>query len=261
MSDNIDYLKQWLKHRKTSTTYTGFDYIALAEVDGSRNSIFELLAKRIFIYHQDYDAYVEDLMEDLSDLGYPETASDDNRPKDHNTRMGNFGEIVISEYLCSFHDYTIPVFRLRYNANQDSSMKGDDVLAFKFDDDGVSEVVIVEAKTSQKFQTGVVEQALNQLKTVPPRPKSINFILQVLHDQGKFKERQQIKRAFPQNHKKRYVLFLLTGRKPRNPFECIQQDSLKPDNLVAIQMYLDDIVNFMNQLFDYKVTLNGIWTG
>ncbi|MCA0454916.1 MAG: DUF1837 domain-containing protein [Chloroflexi bacterium] len=256
-----NYFELWLTTDEPSDEYTDFQHIPLSEIQGSRQQIFTVLAERVFIHHNDPDKYTSN----LAALGYPEAAAIfDKRPKSHNTRMCNFGEIVASEYLSQREGYHIPVFRLRYNPNPESSMKGDDVLAFKFGDETGRgrEILIVEAKAYARFSTEVVEEAFNQLKNgYRPRPKSILFILEILADQKKEQELVHVRNflntiTLP-TFAKRNLLFLATGNKPRDPFQYINLQADKPDNLTAINLHLDDLVQLVNDLFDCEVEVNG----
>ena len=136
--DRDNFMQVWIIHQDPSPTYTAFQHVPLAEADGAREIVFELLAETIFIHHNDLEEFRKNL-ERLVALGYPEAAEAvDQRPCDPLVRKGNFGEIVASEYLCQCERYRIPVYRLRKSI-KDSPMPGEDILAFKFGEDDSSE--------------------------------------------------------------------------------------------------------------------------
>lgn len=66
------------------------------------------------------------------------------------TMSGDFGEILVSDYLQFIEKYTVP--RTRYNSkvNKDTSTQGSDVLAYKKDslDTANDKVVVIEVKSS-----------------------------------------------------------------------------------------------------------------
>ena len=124
-----NFIQVWLTQQNPFPAYTMFRHVPLAEVENLRETVFVPLAETIFAYHND----PEEFTANVAALGYPESAETlDKRPRTQSTRKGNFGEILASEYLRQCEDYRIPVYRLRYNPNPESSMKGDDVLAFRF---------------------------------------------------------------------------------------------------------------------------------
>ena len=66
------------------------------------------------------------------------------------TMSGDFGEILVSDYLQNFEEYLVP--RTRYNSkvNKNTSTQGSDVLGYKQDSSNVlnDEVIVVEVKSS-----------------------------------------------------------------------------------------------------------------
>lgn len=66
------------------------------------------------------------------------------------TMSGDFGEILVSDYLQNFEEYVVP--RTRYNSkvNKDTSTQGSDVLGYKNDSLNTAndEVVVIEVKSS-----------------------------------------------------------------------------------------------------------------
>src|SRR5690349_20602995 len=136
-----NFVTAWL-HSSPGPTNTSFTCTFLSEVSGSRPTVKRALGEALFVHHNDPDTY----RQKLAHLGYPVTADAiDRRPKSMKTRLGNFGEVLASELLRQVRGYRIPVYRLRYNCNDESSPKGDDVLAFEFSDKtrGVKDTVIV----------------------------------------------------------------------------------------------------------------------
>lgn len=154
------------------------------------------------------------------------------------------------------------VYRLRYNPNPNSSMKGDDVLAFKFGRSGdqVYEVCLVEAKVRKKFTSDTVREAYAQFGAEPrPRPKSLIFIVNALRKEGRDDEANQVliflKRLSPHWLSQRYMIFLVTENKPKDPFRYIQEQETPIENLVACNLSITDLDNFVNAIFDYEVKI------
>lgn len=257
-SDNFMHL--WLCQLPASQ-YDTFTHTPLAEIDGARKTIFPSLAQTIFIHHND----PEEWRKNLRCLGYPELAQSlDKRPHNPKTRKCNFGEIVAAEYFRQALEYQLLVYRLRYNTNPESAMKGDDVLVFKFGEaDGTGKaILVVEAKVRKTFETRVVDEAYDQLKDGHrPRPKSIPFIVSILRLQGRDQDADQVlsflNKFAPVQPTQQHVLFLITGNVPRDPFQSIQRrDSIIP-NLLAVNIPIPELDEFVDALFDYEVNLDG----
>jgi hypothetical protein len=254
--DKSKFLHTWLTQYQSPQGYTSFQHVPLAEIKNSRNLVLSSLAETIFIHHND----PEELRTNLTKLGYPEAMEElDDRPHNPTTRKANFGEILASEYLSQTHGYRIPVYRLRYNPNPESPMKGDDVLAFKFGDaDGKGrEIVVVEAKVRSHFATQVVEEAYGQLQAgYRPRPKSIKFIVKILRKEGRDDEADQVLQFLNKFAKfqpaQRNLLFLVTGNRPRDPFRCVQDQQNVLRNLQAVNVPLSNLNNLIKTLFDYE---------
>ena len=66
------------------------------------------------------------------------------------TMSGDFGEILVSDYLQYIEEYVVPRTRYDSKVNKDTSTQGSDVLGYKQDSSNVSndEVVVVEVKSS-----------------------------------------------------------------------------------------------------------------
>lgn len=256
-----DILNTWLTRREPSPAYTAFQHINLFERSGLRETVFDDLANTVFVHHNDPDEF----RMELENLGYPETACAlDARPSSLNTRVGNFGEILAAEYLRQCEGYQIPIYRLRYNPNPDSSMKGDDVLAFKFGDvDGRGrEVLIVETKARTQFRNKIIKEAYEQIeKSHGTRPKSILFVMRILRKEGRDSEADRI-RSFlngfaPHRPTRRYMIFLVTGNEPRDPFGYIQGLDGVTDSLIAANVSISNLHSFVNSLFDCEVWIDG----
>lgn len=106
-------------------------------------------------------------------------------PTNPSTQKGNWGEILLAEYLVSSCATQLPVYRLRYNPNVDQSMKGDDVLAFDLDSNPVR-ILVGEAKFRATPSKKVVEEMVEALSKshFAGIPTSLGFIADRLFEQG-----------------------------------------------------------------------------
>jgi Cap4 SAVED domain len=254
-------LQEWLTAEPESQ-HLRFAVTWLSEVDGIRQAIVRPLSETVFLHHND-PAITK---KKLARLGYQKLSDEiDRRPKSHNTRLGSFGEVIASEFLRQLRGYDIPVYRLRYNTNDDSSPKGDDVLAFEFADraQGKKDTVIVaEVKVRSQFKSTAVDEAHEALrKGFRPRPKSFQFVVDILFREGRDEEAYRL-RDLSQKFGKRSLtrrscLFLVTGNSPAEPFACLVGKRLAP-GLEAVQLTLGELASFINEVFDSEVDLDAL---
>lgn len=256
---NPPLIPRWLVPTPPAAHYTQFEHHPLREQAGVRDEILADLARLVFDYHNDPSYY----RSDLEWLGFPGLAAElDRRPRTATTRMGNFGEIVASEYVRHALGYDIPILRLRYNPNPDQSMKGDDVLAFKFGEpDGTGrEILVGESKVRQRFETDVVREAYDQISSSRrPHPTSLTFVAYVLRREGQHDKAEAVLgflNTFAPYHK-RWLLFLATGNQPRDPFECVQQNETCIDGLIAVNVSFADLGPLVRTLFETEVVIDG----
>jgi Cap4 SAVED domain len=259
--DRDQLLHRWLQ-ASPDPVPKRFTITLLSEVAGTRKAASKPLVETLFIHHND----PEIVRKKLARLGYSKVADAlDRRPKSHNTRLGNFGEVIASEFLRELRGYEIPVYRLRYNTNDESSPKGDDVLAFEFAGKGRGtrdSVIVAEVKVRSEFQSKAVEDAHDALrKGFRPRPKSFAFVIDILFREGR---EDDAFRLLDLSHKfgkrsltKRSCLFLITGNEPQDPFGCLVGRRLAP-GLETVQLTLDELPQFVNELFEAEVDINAI---
>ena len=259
VANHDNFVAQWL-HASANAASATFTCTALTEADPQqRGSIQGALAEAIFIHHNDPETY----RKKLEHLGYPATAAAiDRRPHAPKTRMGNFGEVLASEFLRQVRGHRIPVYRLRYNSNDESSPKGDDVLAFEFAErgrPGKDTVIVAEVKVRSTHTITAVEEAHDALrKGHRPRPKSFMFVVDILFREGKDKEAY---RLLDLSHKfgrrslvRKSVLFLITGNQPRDPFAGVK-GRLAP-GLEAIHLQLDQLGDLVQTVFEAQINVD-----
>lgn len=107
-------------------------------------------------------------------------------PTNPDTQKGNWAEILLAEYVTASGAAQLPIYFLRYNRNDDQSMKGDDVLAFDLDSDPVR-VLVGEAKFRATPSKAVVEELVGALVKSHSGniPASLQFVADRLFESGK----------------------------------------------------------------------------
>jgi len=254
----------WLLPQQHPASYSKFKHIQLVESVGARPQVFDELAGLIYSYH----ARSRINANLLTYLGYPQVAKavkGDQRPKASNpeTRKAHFVEILACEFACNCLGFEIPVLRLRYNPNPHQSMKGDDILGFRFptNHEETSCVLVGEAKYRGSFDTDSVEDAFRRLsESFRPHPVSMEFVATILDLEENRSKAQQIRqiqsllRSRSPRISNHYLLFLGTKGSPRDPFRIVQERQNVPDNLTAVNIVFQDTIDeWINTLFEMEI--------
>jgi hypothetical protein len=224
-----------------------------------REGIVDVLAKTISFHHNDPDEF----RGIVAELGYAQAANEfDKRPRDDKTRKGNFGEVLAAEFLRQVEGYDLPVYRLRWNTNPDTSLRGEDSLAFKFGrpDGSGREICVVESKCMTTFARNKVAEAHGQLVMEKrPRPTSLPFIYSVLKQTGQHEKAQKVlefqKRFGPLLPAYRFFLMITTGSRLQSPFEVIESLPKVVPNLTTASLSLSELNALVSRLFEAEVYL------
>jgi hypothetical protein len=158
--------------------------MALREREGVRPSIKSALAQAVIDHHLHYKIVARMLKK----YGYSRTAAflSSRLPRDHKTRMGNFGEVVSTEHLGQRCGYETPVFKLRFAESFGLPMRGEDIIAFRMDNRRrIVCMCVGEAKAVDAFRRDVVASAHARLdKAYRPFPVSLSMIANILYERG-----------------------------------------------------------------------------
>lgn len=116
-------------------------------------------------------------------------------------RAGDFGEILVADYLEWILGYWVP--RVRWNAKvvRDESSKGSDVIGFQFHDNTENSpkdaLAVFETKTrfsgtgaGTRLQDAIDDSAKDHIRVA----ESLNYIKQRLFDKGETKKAKQVER-------------------------------------------------------------------
>lgn len=102
-------------------------------------------------------------------------------PTSDKTRKGNFGEVLLIEYLSKTSNIDILVFKLHFNSNIDQSMKGDDVLLVN-----QNKIIVGESKFRKSPSKQAIIEACSSMNTNLVLPISLGFIADRLFENKKF---------------------------------------------------------------------------
>ena len=106
-------------------------------------------------------------------------------PTNKTVTSGDLGEILASEYIDQCTEYEVPIKRLRWKDDRDTTMRGNDVLAIAYSR-SKCHVLKAESKSRATLQASVVEEAIESLAkhSGRPNPSSMAFISSRLREQG-----------------------------------------------------------------------------
>lgn len=116
-------------------------------------------------------------------------------------RAGDFGEILVADYLQWILGYWVPRVRWSSKAVRDESTKGSDIIGFRFCNgdgkDAINDVLVVfESKTkfssskANRLQDAINDSAKDHIRI----DESLNFIKQKLLERQEIKHAQRIER-------------------------------------------------------------------
>lgn len=169
-------------------------------------------------------------------------------PKSDKTQKGNFGEIILSEYLSQASGIQVLVYKLHYNPNIDQSMKGDDVLLVN-----QSKVLLGESKFRSTPNKRAVEEASDFMRDKLTLPMSLGFIADRLFEQGNEEYGElifdlQIKMSSKDIDIKN-IGFLLSTKNVR---DIVENNISSPNSdFIFISLGIDDPVGFLKTAFDH----------
>lgn len=106
-------------------------------------------------------------------------------PTDKKVMSGDLGEILASEYIDQCMSFSVPIKRLRWKDDRDTTMRGNDVIAISLDNKKCC-LLKAESKSREKLSKSVVGEAVAGLAKHfgRPNPSSLAFISARLREQG-----------------------------------------------------------------------------
>ena len=249
------YDAYWLHGRsdERSEAPQGHEEVFLTEMPGSRGTVAGLISSAI-VDHHFHRARIADR---LADLGYSEAAAffADELPKTNNTRKGNFGEVIASEHLIQRYGFRMPVFKLRFRDVRDMPMRGEDIVAFRMNQEGqIEEVIVGEAKTVVRYRGSTVKEAHDRLREAYyPRPMTLSMLSEILYESGNAETARQIDRVSDAlargDFDRSNWIFLINEKQPADAFACLDDKNQIP-NLNCIGIELPGLTEFINSLFE-----------
>ncbi len=163
-------LNIWLdSNERNPCPYSHFKVIDLREKillsSGIKSHLRDLYVSARFDLH-----FLESLKGSAASLGWEwnkvrKSIVEKGIPTISNFKRGEFGEVLITAVLEQFHDYKIPVYKLRYKITANQSLPGTDIVALGINNEGtIIEVCFVETKLRTRKDNMAAIDGYKQLK-------------------------------------------------------------------------------------------------
>lgn len=175
-------------------------------------------------------------------------------PRPIRVRSGDCGEILATEYIEQCTEYKVPVKRLRWKDDRDTTMRGDDVIALRRAQSRWH-LLKAESKSRQSLGVDVVEEAVDGLKRNGgrPNPSSLSFISARLRDMGRDEEArvfEALQETAPRAGEIEHLIFTLSGNDPTKHLKAHVATVADPCRRHLIGCVIDDHQDFINGVFD-----------
>lgn len=142
-------------------------------------------------------------------------------PEVKNIRSGDIGEVLTSDYIEEYTEYTVPIRKLRWRDHRNMAMRGDDVIGFVFDQQRQTiKFLKAEAKANKAMSRKVLQDARKELSLDHgfPAPHALEFVADRLRETGNqiladlIEKVQLVDGIRP--HQVKHLLFTFTASNP-----------------------------------------------
>jgi len=188
--------------------------------------------------------------------GYKKTLSyiRNKLPTAKRVRSGDFGEILASEYIDQCTEYHVPIKRLRWKDDRDTTMRGNDVIAIR---KRMKRWCVLKAEAKSKANLGetVVGKAVEGLEKHAgrPNPSSLAFISSRLHELNNHSEAAvfvDFQSRTPEPDEIEHLVFTLSGNNPTNHLKKHLGKKTAPIRRHLVGCVIADHQQFIKTIFD-----------
>ena len=170
------------------------------------------------------------------------------------TRSGDIGEILATEYVSNHTDFAVPLKRLRYKDDRNTSMRGDDVLGFRMIPKQ-SHVLKVEAKSRANMNNTTIAAAAEALMkhSARPNPATLAFISIMLrreHRDTEAKFIEDIQTADIRDKHIEHLLFTFSGNDPTTQLRAAAESPRRAIKRHVIGLVVPDHQDFITEIFE-----------
>lgn len=169
-------------------------------------------------------------------------------PTQLTTRKGNFGEIVLIEYLSAASEIDINVYKLHFNRNINQPMSGDDVLLFNAD-----KIFVGESKYRKTPTKKAIVDASEHMRNEVLLPVSLPFVKSIYigkrdYDNVELIDTIQDKLIFePDNLNIINVAFILSEPTIKETVE--NHANILNNKMIFLTLGVEDVENFFTDTF------------
>jgi hypothetical protein len=175
-------------------------------------------------------------------------------PRPIRVRSGDCGEILATEYIEQCTEYSVPIKRLRWKDDRDTTMRGDDVIALR---KGRTRWLVLkaESKSRASLSASVVKEAVDGLgkNAGRPNPSSLAFISARLRELGRDEEAEvfeKLQSNSPRLSEIEHLVFTLSGNNPTSHLQGYVTRSNSASRRHLVGCVIRDHQDFINALFD-----------
>ena len=143
-------------------------------------------------------------------------------PTTTKSRSGDLGEILATSYVTEMTEFCVPIKRLQWSDHREMPMRGEDIIAIKFNDSGSLEFLKAEAKSEKKLSKSTISKAAKALLANDelPTPHGLAFVADRLYELGEKELSHQIDKARLSKQIKvsqvSHLLFTFSENNPQN---------------------------------------------
>lgn len=252
----IDKIGLWLEHEDIISTESKRHRYLELKADSYDDAVSDIADWLVRHHLSDKKKQsIERKKELLRKYSYDKVASELKIfPSNDNTKKGNLGEIILSEYLSETNGIDILVYKLHYNSNIDQAMKGDDVILVS-----PKTFLIGESKFRSNPQKADVESAIENMKNELSLPLSLSFVAEILKEKGQEDLADLIEdvqfNIVTEDISIKNIGFLMSTKKVKQVVE--RHLNYRNKELLFISLGIDKPVEFLNDAFFRAETLVG----
>jgi len=238
------FFQDWLAHEAPFADCP--DLSCFAEVDGAREVIDSALQSLVV----DHLIGIDQL---ARLVGRPAAlkAAAQRVPTSRRQMSGDFGEILAAVFVEECTDFRLPVRRLRYKADREFPMQGDDIVALELNQP--PRLLKGEAKSRRVLDTATVQAANKALNSGDgrPKPETLGFLSSVLRDREE-DDLAELVEAFLDDFddaQVEHLLFTVSGNDRRDLLEQHANSERPAIQRRVTGVVIDDHRDFISAVF------------
>jgi hypothetical protein len=192
-----------------------------------------------------------ELLERLVGPG-PRAAAVERIPKSAREMSGDLGEILAARWVEECTPFHVPVKRLRYKADREFPMQGDDLVALS--EDEAPRLLKGEAKSRGALDRSTVESADKALndRDGRPKPETLGFLSILLRDRGEDEWAERVEAFLDgcEDQSLEHLLFTFSGTDRRDLLEPVASSQRPAIRRHVASVVVPDHQTFIREAFN-----------